>query len=57
MLKKSLLLLLSGAMLILQSIAALAQDSSVATHVPKSEIMAALQGITNLPDQQARGNL
>lgn len=38
----------------LSSVITLAQDTAVATHVPKSEIMAALQGITNLPDQQAR---
>lgn len=38
----------------LQSFSLLAQDTMVATHVPKSEIMAALQGINTLPDQQAR---
>jgi len=31
-----------------------AQDTAVATHVPKSEIMAAYQGMTSLPDQQVR---
>ncbi len=31
-----------------------AQSTNTGTHVPKSEIIAALQGITNLPDQQAR---
>ena len=43
-----------GPLLLLQSLAALAQGSGAATHVSESDIMAALQGITNLPDQQVR---
>ena len=39
--KKFLMLVLGGALLALQSIASFAQDLAVATHVPKSEIMAA----------------
>ncbi|HAJ76863.1 MAG TPA: hypothetical protein DCM64_10450 [Gammaproteobacteria bacterium] len=54
MLKKFFLLILSGTILTLQAFGSFAQDATVATHIPKSEIMAALQGITTLPDQQAR---
>lgn len=54
MYKKNALKLLCALSVVLNSVIVLAQDTAIATHVPKSEIMAALQGITNLPDQQAR---
>ena len=51
---KYILKLLCVLSVVLNSAITLAQDTAAATHVPKSEIMAALQGMTNLPDQQAR---
>ena len=54
MIKRSILVVMCGVVLLLQSVNLVAQDTNIATHIPKSEIMAALQGITNLPDQQAR---
>lgn len=52
--RKTLLLMLSAATLVLQSIHANAQQATAATHIPKSEIMAAYLGLGALPDQQAR---
>ena len=52
--RKNFLSIIGGCLFALQATGLLAQDTTVATHVPKSEIMTALQGITNLPDQQAR---
>lgn len=54
MLNKTLSMLMSLAALAMLPLVVIAQDTNVATHVPKSEIMSALQGITTLPDQQAR---
>jgi mannose-6-phosphate isomerase-like protein (cupin superfamily) len=45
------LIITSGVLL---SNVSVGQNLNIATHVPKSEILAALSGITNLPDQQAR---
>ena len=45
------LIITSGVLL---SNVSVGQNFNIATHVPKSEILAALSGITNLPDQQAR---
>lgn len=48
---KAVLIIASSAFL---SAVSVSQTLNIATHVPKSEILAALSGITNLPDQQAR---
>ena len=45
------LIITSGVLL---SNVSVGHNLNIATHVPKSEILAALSGITNLPDQQAR---
>ena len=45
------LIITSGVLL---SNVSVGQNLNIATHVPKSEILTALSGITNLPDQQAR---
>ena len=52
--RKLLTVIVYGTMLLSHSLASLAQGSDAATHVSESEIMSALQGITNLPDQQVR---
>ncbi|PCI78456.1 MAG: hypothetical protein COB20_06695 [SAR86 cluster bacterium] len=54
MIIKPLEVLLGSVILGMFAAGSFAQDASTATFVPKSEIMTALDAITNLPDQQVR---
>lgn len=54
MLKKLPIIASAASILMLPAVSTLAQEESVATHVPESEIMAAYQGIDAFPDQQVR---